>query len=664
MNKETQEGYDNFQTERTIGEITISLPKPPDITKIDNHNLLPFKQKFQYNTTLKRDEEPTDNFLNTEVQKFKNGYWFFCGGNLEYISNIHYIMLNYSIIDGKRPLFTDAQRDFFLVWSHCELDEYCFGLCLTTIRRFGKGEIAIIIALARTILNTFHHCGIQSKTNDDAKQFFLKLVQRWQRFPDFLKPIDEGITNPKSEIRFFEPSSRAINVKKVSKEAINSWIDYKGSVSSGYDGSKLHTYIMDEAAKNPKECDPYDTWNIVKYCLLDGSEIIGKALITTTVESTESVQASESYKEMWDDSDPNDRLGNGMTKTGLYRYYIPGYMGYYGVDKETGFTFIDEYGYSRQELTKGYILKNREGLEGNALSSQIRKISMTVEEAFMADGDKCFFNSHNLENQKTWLKEFAHKGLVRRVTLYRNEQGIVTMKDDPRGKFQIIWDFLNSSDSNKSKNIGNRKHPANTEFGSVGVDPYSFTETVGGKSSMGVAYAIRKGDPLDPENSGLPIMRYADRPPRKSIFHDNVCMMGEYYGIKINYEGDVNDFIEVYEGMDKQGYLMNTPKAAIDPSKSQAYRLNKLRQKGTLSKDVFALQKHFDTVHLYVEVSCHKIYFVELIDNLLKYDHYKRTKSDDTVAFGMGLLGTLENMVAIPNKPKKILITKHSKKYY
>jgi hypothetical protein len=664
MNKETQEGYDNFQTERTIGEITISLPKPPDITKIDNHNLLPFKQKFQYNTTLKRDEEPTDNFLNTEVQKFKNGYWFFCGGNLEYISNIHYIMLNYSIIDGKRPLFTDAQRDFFLVWSHCELDEYCFGLCLTTIRRFGKGEIAIIIALARTILNTFHHCGIQSKTNDDAKQFFLKLVQRWQRFPDFLKPIDEGITNPKSEIRFFEPSSRAINVKKVSKEAINSWIDYKGSVSSGYDGSKLHTYIMDEAAKNPKECDPYDTWNIVKYCLLDGSEIIGKALITTTVESTESVQASESYKEMWDDSDPNDRLGNGMTKTGLYRYYIPGYMGYYGVDKETGFTFIDEYGYSRQELTKGYILKNREGLEGNALSSQIRKISMTVEEAFMADGDKCFFNSHNLENQKTWLKEFAHKGLVRRVTLYRNEQGIVTMKDDPRGKFQIIWDFLNSSDSNKSKNIGNRKHPANTEFGSVGVDPYSFTETVGGKSSMGVAYAIRKGDPLDPENSGLPIMRYADRPPRKSIFHDNVCMMGEYYGIKINYEGDVNDFIEVYEGMDKQGYLMNTPKAAIDPSKSQAYRLNKLRQKGTLSKDVFALQKHFDTVHLYVEVSCHKIYFVELIDNLLKYDHYKRTKSDDTVAFGMGLLGTLENMVAIPNKPKKILITKHSKKYH
>ena len=655
---------ENFEKVRIIGEIEVKMPTIPPPLKILNHSVAKKDQKFQYTEQPKGNKQPTEAFLNQEVERFKNGFWFFRNGILEYITNYHYIMLNYSIIDGKRPLFTDAQRDFFLVWNHCEIDEYCFGLCLTTIRRFGKGELAIIIALARTILNTFHHCGIQSKTNDDAKQFFLKLVQRWQKFPDFLKPIDEGISNPKSEIRFFEASSRAKNVKKEYKEAINSWIDYKGSVSSGYDGSKLHTYIMDEAAKNPKECDPYDTWNIVKYCLLDGSEIIGKALITTTVESTESVQASESYKDMWDDSNPNEKLGNGMTKTGLYRYYIAGYMGYYGKDKETGLSFIDEYGSSRQELAKNYILKNREGLEGNDLSSQIRKISTTVEEAFMSDGDKCFFNSHNLENQRTWLKEFAHKGLVRRVTLYRDEKGEVKLKDDPKGKFQIVWDFPNNTEANKYKNINGRKHPANTEFGSVGVDPYSFTETVGGKSSMGVAYAIRKGDPLDPENSGLAVMRYSDRPPRKSIFHDNVCMMGEYDGIKINYEGDVNDFIEVYEGMDKQGYLMNTPKAAIDPSKSQAYRLNKLRQKGTLSKDVFALQKHFDTVHLYVEVSCHKIYFIELIDNLLKYDHYKRTKSDDTVAFGMGLLGTLENMIAIPVKPKKILITKHSKKYY
>lgn len=654
-----------FETNRVIGEFNIVLPNAPKRTTVLNFYKPKRLQKFEYTVQPKRNEEPSQEFLEQEVSRFKNGYWFYNNGNLEYITNYHYILLNYSIIDGERPIFTDSQRDFFYVWRHVEQDPYSFGLCLTTSRRWGKGEVAIIIAYARTIMNAYHHCGIQSKTLDDAKALFAKLVQRWQRMPDFLKPIDEGITNPKSEIRFFEPSSRSANNKKKEyKEALNSWIDYKGSVKSGYDGAKLHTYIMDEAAKNPKDCDPYETWDIVKYCLLNGSKIIGKALITTTVESTESVSASESYQKLWDDSNPNERLANGRTKSGLSRYYNPGYMGYYGTDEATGESFIDEYGYSKKEFTKEYILKGREGLEGNQLSAQIRKLSLTVEEAFQSDGDKCFFNSFNLEQQKTWIKEFAPKGMVRKVTLYRDADGNVQMRDDPNGKFQVVWTFPNPSDANKYKLIGNKKTPNNESFGSVGVDPYSFTETVGGKSSMGVAYLIRKGDPNDPENSGMPIIRYADRPPRKAIFHENVCMLAEWAGVKINYEGDVNDFIEVYEIMNKTNYLMRTPKIAIDPTKSNTHKATKAKQFGTLSKDIFALQKHFDTVHLYVEVSCHKILFIELIDNLLKYDHYKRTKSDDTVAFGMGLLGTLENVRVESTKPKVFMKKRVSKKYY
>lgn len=658
-------GYNLFQQERLLGEITVKLPKPPAAYSIDGFTLPAKQQKFQYTKQPKKGEEPTEKFLQQEIDRFHNGYWFFNNGNLEYITNYHYILLNYSIIDGERPIFTDSQRDFFYVWRQVEQDPYCFGLCLTTSRRWGKGEVAIIIAYIRTIMNAYHHCGIQSKTSDDAKGLFDKLVQRWQRMPDFLKPIDEGVTTPKSALRFFEPARRSSQGgKKEYKEALNSWIDHKSSTKSAYDGYKLHTYIMDEAAKNLKENDPYETWDIVKYCLLNGSRIIGKALITTTVESTESVSASESYERLWNDSNPNEKLSTGRTKSGLYRYYNPGYMGYYGIDEDTGESFIDEYGYSKVEFTKEYILKGREGLEGNQLSAQIRKLSLTVEEAFMSDGEKCFFNAYNLESQKTWLKELAPKNLVRRVTFYRDAEGNVQYRDDHKGVFQMSWTFPNKTDANKHKYIGGRKYPANESFGAIGVDPYSFTETVSGKSSMGVAYLIRKGDSNDPDNSGKAIVRYADRPARKSIFHENVCMLAEWAGVKINYEGDVNDFIEVYEAMGKSGYLMDRPKAAIDPTKSAAHRAKLAKQKGTLSKDIFALQKHFDTVHLYVETSCHKIDFIELVDNLLKYDHYKRTKSDDTVAFGMGLLGTLENVKPEREKPKKILVKRHSKKYY
>lgn len=644
----------NFQTTRLLGEITVKLPSPPKKQFIDNFNKPIKEQRFRYTEQPKRGQEPSNEFVAQEFERFNNGYWFFNNGNLEYITGWHYALLNYSIIDGERPLFTDSQRDFFYVWDAVEKDDKCFGLCLTTSRRWGKGEVAIIILYMRTILDMYKHCGIQSKTNDDAKSLFGKLVQRWQRFPDFMKPLDEGVTNPKSELRFFEPSTR--NNKggtKEYKDAINSWIDYKSTVKGGYDGYKLHTYIMDEAAKNPKECDPYETWDIVKFCLLNGSKIIGKALITTTVEAIDSISASESYKNMWDDSNPLEKLPNGRTKTGLYRYYNPGYMGYYGND-DNGVPFIDEYGYSKQEFTKQYILKGREGLEGNKLSSQIRKLSLTVEEAFMSDGAKCYFNSHNIELQRTWIKETARKGLVRKVTFYRKENGDVDWRDDPNGSFQMVWDFPDKSLSNKHTKRDGFKYPINQDFGSIGVDPYSFTETVSGKQSMGVAYMFVKGNPVDPENSNMAVVRYADRPPRKSIFYDNICMLAEYFGVKINYEADINDFIEYYELIGKHHYLMARPKSSIDPNR----RSRKLKmQIGTLSKDSFALQRHFDLVNLYVEEHCDKIYFIELLEDLLRYDHYKRTKSDDTVAFGMSLLGSTE-LVKILKTNSKLKILK------
>lgn len=639
------------------GEIKVTLPKPPATrTQVLNWETDNAYQKFRYTEQPAKGKEPTAEFIQQEFNRINNGFWFLCCGNLEYITNWHYVMLNYSIIDGIRPIFTDSQRDFFYAWKAVEDDPSCFGLCLTTSRRWGKGEVAIIIAFMRTIMNMFHHTGIQSKTNSDAQTLFSKLVQRWQRMPDWIKPTDEGISHPKQWLRFFEPSKKNTkgDGRKEYKDAINSWIDFKASVTSAYDGDKLHTYIMDEAAKNNADCDPYETWDIVRFCLMNGSTIIGKALITTTVESEDEVAASASYKRMWDDSNPNERMPNGRTKTGLYRYYNPGFMGYYGTD-DNGASFINKYGYSNIELTTEYILKGREGLEGNKLASQIRKLSLNVEEAFMPDGDKCYFNALNIQNQKTWLKNFAPKNLVRRVTFFRLANDDVDWRDDPKGMFQMVWDFPMKNMANKHKLVYGMKTPANQDFGCIGVDPYSFTETVSGRQSNGVAYLFRKGDPTDPENSGMPIIRYADRPPRKSIFYDNILLMAEYFGVKINYEADINDFIEYHEALGKDKYLMDRPKSSIDPYKKINWK--KKKQTGTLSKDAFALQRHFDLTNLYVEDHCEKIPFVELLDDLAKYDHYKRTKSDDTVAFGMSLLGSTE-LVKNIKEPTKLQILK------
>ncbi len=162
------------------------------------------------------------------------------------------------IIDGEQPLFTDAQRDFFYVWDAVEKDPSCFGMCLTTPRRWGKGEVSIIIAYLRTILNQFSHCGIQSKNLDGAKDLYSKLVQRWQRMPAYLKPIDEGESNPKSALRFFEPGKRSTKAqKKEYTTALNSWIDYAATVKTAYDGQK----------------DRHGVYRGVEFCVFSGSKL-------------------------------------------------------------------------------------------------------------------------------------------------------------------------------------------------------------------------------------------------------------------------------------------------------------------------------------------------------------------------------------------------------
>ena len=648
---------DKFERKRMCGEISIELPTPPLFREITNYDKDKKDQKFHYiQVPLDYDELDDDTqgeIAIREYNRIKNGYWFFNNGNLEYITGYHYAFLNYMVIDGEQPLFTDAQRDFFYVWDAVEKDPSCFGLCLTTPRRWGKGEVSIIIAYLRTILNQFSHCGIQSKNLDGAKDLYAKLVQRWQRMPSYLKPIDEGESNPKSALRFFEPGKRSTKAqKKEYTTALNSWIDYAATVKTAYDGQKLKTYIFDEAAK-AENVDVEECWNVVRFCLLNGSRIIGKALITTTVEDGDSFEASVQYKNIWDKSNPTEKLESNKTQSGLWRYFNPAYMGYYGEDDVTGISFIDDYGYSRQELAKDYIMRNRQGLDDRQLASEKRKLPLTVEEAFQTDSSQCHFNSINLTDQLTYLKEYAPKGLVSRVTFYRGMDGKVTWRPDPQGKFQMCWDFKDQKDANKNIIENGLKKPSNTSSFAIGVDPFASTIITGEQGSNGVAYVYRKHDHQDPEDSGLCVVRYSDRPPLKSIFHDNIIMLCEYFGCKANYESDVEDYYEYFINKGYKNYVMWRPKSTIDPNKK-----NKKVKYGTPSKDPFALQKHFDTVYDYVELHCDKIYFTELIEDLMAYKHLKRTKYDDTVAFGMSLLAGTENVKVENVKEKKLVFMK------
>ncbi len=507
----------------------------------------------------------------------------------------------------------------------------------------------------RTTTNANFRGGIQSKTNQDGKLVFNKLIKSWQKLPDWLKPIDSGETRPATVLDFTEPrGSSKKKEKKIYQDVLDSSIDFRSSAEDGYDGDELHTYYEDEFGKS-KEVNTDERWGVVQFCLMIGAEIVGKALRTTTVEEMEK-KGGKHAKKTWDDSaiktlDP----ATGMTTSMLTNLFIPADYGLKGRHPITKKPFVDEYGYSDRESAKEYILSLWANLEGDKLAAAQRKNPLNIKHAFQLQNFDSVFDNELLELQKTYLEEEAPKNLIRRVTFGKVDD-VVSWRDDPRGHCEMVWDFNSPLDTNKRSMKGDLWMPTNTESFAAGIDPFAATITTG-PGSMGVLYIYRKGDPLDPENSGFVILRYAQRTKFKADFHKNVMMICQYYGCKANYESDVDDYYEKFLEEGFKNYIMWRPKSTVDPQ-----RRNVKTKYGTPSKDPFALQKHTQVIDEYIKTRYDKIYFIELIDQLINYDIDDRTKFDDVIAFGMALIGGMDGIGKQLQEPNKLVIWKPRKK--
>lgn len=633
---------ERFERVRTIGEIQVYLPEPPKWNQIANYNLPEHKQFFPYPIV---PPNITEEFLQQQAELLNGGFWFFNGGRLEYISDTHYLHLAYWKDKGKIMLFIDAQRDVYLHWQQVEKMKNMAGVNLATNRRFGKTTVGNCILYKRTTSGAFRRGGMQSKTNEDVKTIFKKLISSWTQLPEFLKPIDSGESRPATILEFSEPRKRGgKDTTKIYGEALNSSIDHRSSVEEAYDGEELFTMYDDECGKT-KEVNTDTRYYIYRFCLQKGASITGKTFRTTTVEDMDK-KGGKWFKKTWDAS----RISTTNPKTGrtesyLTNLFIPADYGYLGEHPVTGIKFVDEHGYSNREAAREFILSLWEGLEGDDLSRAQQKDPLSEKHMWQAKNfGGCFRNDllqiqlDYLERTNSHADENAPENLVTRVTFYRDEQG-VKIRHDKNGDCQMVWDFNNPPVESNKNGIGKNgmRTPGNADCFAIGVDPIGATTTTGSENSQAVAYVYRKGDLNDPENSGLVVLRYA--PVRKSIkrkrdFHKYIMMLCEYYGCKANYESDIDDYYETFELEGFVNYVMMRPKNTIDPNRKRA-----VYKYGTPSKDPYALQRQHDIAYDYIVIRYQKIYFVELVLKLIAFDPDNRTDFDDCIAFFMALIG-------------------------
>lgn len=584
-------------------------------------------------------------FIKTEWAKINDGYWFYNNGEPTYITGLHYFYLNYwTLEDGNTPDYRDVDRRYFYFHDYCETLPQCFGIIRIKKRREGATSQATCYIVWKAITQRKSFCGIISKTGKDASDAFVYMVMNgYRNLPVFFKPRAED-EETKTELVFKKKKDKRKSKGREKGQifdddiGLESKINFKNTALNSYDSGRTTAMLMDEAGKWPKEVPVNQYWPIVKKTMMRGAIKVGFCLIPSTANDAKS--GGEPYKALFDDS---SHFENPYTGTGLYRYFCPAYDGYEGFIDQYGMSIIEtpteeqkeyikaRYGMVIETGAKDYLINQRKIIKDKkALSEEIRMNPFTEEEAFMIDQKKCYFNSEKIYNQIDFLKE--ERVNLRRIRLFWKNERTVDWADDPEGSW-LVHKFPDKTEQNLITERDGQRHPGNAHKFVSGIDPFK-SSVISGKGSMGVCYVFERLNPADPNNSCMPIAEYVDRPRLKSLFHDEMLKAAVFWGYKACYENDVgDDFVDYFTNKNFKQYLMRTPESAIDKNRKRS-----VSKFGVTSGDMFAMARQLDTCISYIENHCDKIVFMDLLEELLQYDHENRTPFDRSVAFMISLL--------------------------
>ena len=413
------------------------------------------------------------------------------------------------------------------------------------------------------------------------------------------------------------------------------------------DGNNLFLLHDNIVQHNCTEINAYTRWNIVKPTLLDGIDIIGKSIHTTTVEELER-KGGRAALEMWHDSDPIERKADGRTKSGLYRYFKPAYYGLRG--------YIDDYGYSDVEGAKEYLTKQRESLKGEKLADEIRKYPFTPHEAFMSATSGGIFPDHRINDQLMHNSTLTSNMVRRGNFVWTNtNRTAADFFDDPNGRCLVAW-MPPPELRNRHEILSNGISPLNSHLGGIGVDPFDIDTTVNKKRSDGAIYVFRRFDSLAPFRSYCYSLEYVCRPELADIFFEDVAKICVFYGMKALIEDTKPACIKKLKEWGLSNYISKTRQDEFSKTTSRNWR-DGISTTGQGAREemmnglVLYTHKHIGIIEPKTQIEFYGVSeenvildlygfcpFEHLLEDLKQFDVNKWTDYDATVAASLALM--------------------------
>jgi hypothetical protein len=586
-------GYDEtidviiISKDGTLGEIyyinglLIGFPEKPDHKKIINWDKTPENQKWKrepvpegLNEATQFDAKYTD-FIEGQFQKREEGVWIYLNGKAVYFTGTYWFFLQYYNEMGFYPNLRIIQNELMIYWEACKADERCYGIDYVKNRRFGWSALCNNEQLESGTKHENKILGTISKKGNDAKKMFVRLVRAFKKLPPYFMPIFDGQTTPKTELVFSEPSKKRKAGEGISQgEGLDSIISWHNTELNAMDGEQIFRSSIDECGKWPKDVPFSEYWQIVKTAHRLGSNIVGKAMVGSTVNAMK--KGGAEFKKIWDDSDPLERNKNGQTKSGLYRIFIDAAFCLEGFFDAFGFSVVEDpmepvmndLGKLIKIGADTYLKNELDSLKDDPekYNEFMRQFPRSERDAFRDEATDCSFNlmklmeqiDHNENELKPDEVERGNFSWVNGI-----QDGAVQWNPNPNGRFWIAKGCHPTEDfrNKKEKKLINGVlawAPTALHIGCFGVDPYNRSKTVDSRGSKGAISNSTKTNTSALPNEAF-ILEYIDRPATVELFFEDVLMAMVYFSMPMLAELSNEKFLTMIKDRGFRHFSMNNP---------------------------------------------------------------------------------------------------------
>lgn len=557
-----------------------------------------------------------------------------------------YFMLAYTKVNGIDPEFRLKRLMNCYFRIRARNNKNCKGTLIVKNRQDGETTYAMAEAFWQTFDMEDGQITINSKTREDAQNPCWKTMQSlYMGMPSWLFKIFFGdcITNGKNiaeTIKFlrFADDEKGITAKNVQ-------LAFYPTVFNALDGkNSVRKCIGDEILKW-LGCNFGDWLNNASKFIMPGFKRAGMFDLFSSPPEKMS-QSFQDGLELWKDSDPNERDETGTTKSRFERWHSNPLHGIEGS--------YNKYGDADPQIIYDRIISERERQPKTKLLEEIRGFPLTEEEIWGSmEGGNFWDNHKGLQKRQIYIlgSRFKDEKTQEPIILRGNLEWKEGIYDHPDGVDFRLSD-KNEFDVNEARwaitNIPVNVQPLKNIFNAPeypervnGCDP--FAKRYPGKNpsnGAGLIYQFR--DVLETGHNKMPVGLYLNRPYHEDIFFEDMIKACIYWQAPLQFENNHDRIGGYFTDRGYRDWVIPT----IGERKGSDKMGDAITARGKFMDEMIGLINALINLPVNLQDQCgvDRIWFKELIDDLLNFNLKDTHENDASMALGQALMGAAKLM--------------------